>query len=694
MNRNILNDIINLNECNYNFTKIQKEIYQKYKFYIDKSKVLTYYLDCLYNKTIEENKSLEQLIRIKPTRSNSGELEISTILPPNEFSCKYDCAMCPNEPNQPRSYLSSEGTPKLGVIEEFDAKFQIWRRLIQLEYLMGHSIDKMIHILLGGTFHSFPVQIIDDYISDLYYACNVYPLISLRKNGKYSFLIKEWLKSEPFKNKISLKNSIGNELLLLLPSKSEFNIEKSINTNLNYSRITGLVIETRPDQINKYEVLRLRKYGVTRVQLGIQHYDEAVLKIMNRRHTFLTSEKAIKILKDNGFKIDIHLLLDCPGTTLEKDLKLCKIAFQEQNILADYVKLYICVDVPFTKIRLYKNNSNNYTIQDQKIIEQLMIDGNYKSLIEIYKKNINDILIWNSIAETNYSDFLIFLQNVVQIIPTFIRLNRFHRDFPLAKDAPLRLGYESETLKTNLQQICMNQLEEIGCKSKDIRSREIRNTIIELDKCFIYFKSYESNGGKDFFISIESPINNNYLDSKILGMIRCRITDYDLTKTKLFPSWFLNVFKKSSLRVRELHIYGNLQSDAKQGQTQHKGLGKLLLQIAEQLTIYYELQQIVIISGIGVQNYYKKLGYELDNESEYMIKNINDINYNNYFQNCFKKIFLNKGIFPILFFKNYENNINEQLWIFPFPHSYHKNYIWFYLFIFCIFLYFLIIFNI
>ena len=666
MNQNIFQDILfYVDECS--FTQIQKQIFKKHKFYITKQIVLQYYLNELYHQRIYENSKLEQLLRIKPTRSNSGELEITTILPPHKFSCKYDCAMCPNEPNQPRSYLSSEGTPKLGIIEKFDVKYQIWRRLIQLEYLMGHNIDKIIHILLGGTFHSFPQEIIDNYIHELYYACNVYYIMSLRKNGKLSSFILEWLKLNPYLNKISLKESLEDIFLSYLPTIQNFETEKFINTYHHYGRITGIVIETRPDQINVKEMIRLRKYGVTRVQLGVQHNDINVLEIINRKHSIECSEKAIRYLKDNGFKIDIHLLLDCPGTTLEKDYQLCQFALTQPNILADYIKLYICVDVPFTKIRKYKENKNKYRLEHQQMIQNEMIQGNFKQLVHIFNKPLDDILIWNSIAESNYPDFFIMLQKIVQLIPTFIRLNRFHRDFPLAKDAPMQLGYESETLKTNLQQLCMETLEKKGIYSNDIRAREIRNEYIDLHSCYIYIKSYQTFGGLEYFISIESPVSS-YLNSKIIGMIRCRITDYDVKNTETIPSWFLPIFHTKSLRIRELHVYGNLQSKSGNNNGQHRGIGKLLLHIAEQLALYYQLKQIVIISGVGVQNYYYKSGYTLDYDTEYMYKNTNNLHLSNYFKLCFDKIVQKKkNSFPILFKKIYSNPIDEKLFVVKIP---------------------------
>ena len=58
------------------------------------------------------------------------------------------------------------------------------------------------------------------------------------------------------------------------------------------------------------------------------------------------------------------------------------------------------------------------------------------------------------------------------------------------------------------------------------------------------------------------------------------------------------------------------------GQVQHSGLGKKLMAEAERLTKKNKLDKVAVISGIGVRNYYKKLGYTI--EGTYMTKVLTD----------------------------------------------------------------------
>lgn len=72
--------------------------------------------------------------------------------------------------------------------------------------------------------------------------------------------------------------------------------------------------------------------------------------------------------------------------------------------------------------------------------------------------------------------------------------------------------------------------------------------------------------------------------------------------------------------IRELHTYGQLAPIGQIGNVQHIGLGKKLLAQAEAIAQKQHYDKLSVISGIGVRNYYRKLGYQLENT--YMVKKI------------------------------------------------------------------------
>ena len=139
-------------------------------------------------------------------------------------------------------------------------------------------------LVLGGTWRHYPVQYQEEFIRDIYYSANTF----------YDDIKRE-------------KFSLENEIFLNQSAKS---------------RIIGLTLETRPDAINKYEIRRFRKYGCTRVQLGVQHIHDDVLKKINRGCYTKDTKKALFLLKQNGYKVDIHLMPDLYGSTYEKDMDM------------------------------------------------------------------------------------------------------------------------------------------------------------------------------------------------------------------------------------------------------------------------------------------------------------------------------------------------------------------------------------
>jgi ELP3 family radical SAM enzyme/protein acetyltransferase len=213
--------------------------------------------------------------------------------------------------------------------------------------------------------------------------------------------------------------------------------EQDINTKSKCARIIGLVLETRPDRISRFSLIEMRKLGSTRIQLGIQHTDNYVLDYNNRGHHVEASIKANKFIRDGGFKIDGHIMPDLPGTTLELDYEMAQTVFGGDQLQLDYCKIYPCLDLPYTEIRKWKEEGS-----------------------------------WKAIAEHNFPEFLSLMCHTVSIVPPWTRINRVQRDFPESSMKNNGLGYISDNIKTNLQQIVSDELSRRGLTCIDIRSRE------------------------------------------------------------------------------------------------------------------------------------------------------------------------------------------------------------------------------
>lgn len=180
---------------------------------------------------------------------------------------------------------------------------------------------------------------------------------------------------------------------------------------------------------------------------------------------------------------------------------------------------------------------------------------------------------------------IILISKFKTFIPEYMRVMRVQRDIP-------SFVVEKGVDKTNLRQYITEFMKKNDMKCRCIRCREIKNEKIGKIKYKIF--SYEASEGVEFFISAES-------NDKIVGFCRLRFDDQ-------------NVF------IRELHVYGTSTSLKEKGKTQHKGIGKKLMNIAEDLCKRSGVKKLFVISGVGVRDYYRKLGYK--KEKTYMVKKL------------------------------------------------------------------------
>ena len=546
------------------------------KIFLKKSVLTYYYRDMISNGEIEEYPLLQTLLQKRPSRNGSGVTVITVLTSPyphgQAFSCKHNCYYCPNEPDMPRSYLKDEPAVSRGFRNKWSAREQMLDRMRVLQG-NGHEIDKLEIIIEGGTYTQYPPDYLEKFHEELIYTANTFYDIPDPLTG-------------------TIRKSLG--------------IDEEVRLNANARcRIIGICIETRPDALTSrpYKdrdcswIRCFRKWGVTRVQLGLQHTDNGILRKVNRGHTREKAEKAIKYLKDNGFKVDIHLMPDLPGSSPEKDTEMFKYIYSSTNIQPDQIKIYPCEVVPWTKIQEWHK------------------EGKYEPY-----------------AQTNERALLDVVKGAIRDCPPWIRLPRVIRDIPLTY-------IEGGNMYPNLRQMLETELEKEGVEIQEIRARECtRHPEYSFDDAVYRVREYEASEGKEMFISCESK------DCvAIFGFLRLRFPSYYsyLEKTRDLRSSqeFTCLIDRTAL-VRELHVYGNVLPVGTRIKTrhhdQHRGIGKRLLQMAESISLWEGYSKIVVISGIGVVEYYKKRGYH--SEDYYMVKTLS---YNN--------LFVSLGILVIVF---------------------------------------------
>lgn len=488
----------------------------------------------------DEREIVARILRKKPTRTISGVAIVAVMCHPHK--CPHGrCFYCHESGVAPPSYTGEEPAALRARMFEFNPYAQTYNRLKQLS-TVGHPVDKVELIIMGGTFPSQESSYQEWFISQCLKAMNDF--------GGWD------------EEKVKVKTYSPNDYVLIE------DVQKA--NEIANVRCIGITFETRPDFCKKEDIDRMLKMGVTRVELGVQTIYDNTYEQIERGHTVQDVIDANRLLRDSGIKVAMHFI---PGlfSTPEKDYKMFKEIFKNPNFKPDMLKIYPCLVTKGSKLYdLWKEGK--YTLYTDEEAVDLIV-------------------------------------KIKKILPKWVRTMRIQRDIP----AKL---IEAGVKKSNLGELVYNQLEKENVKCKCIRCREIGHRLIksrdpintEFEEFKLFKEYYESSKGKEIFLSFENK------NKKILiGFLRLR-----------FPS--INAFRKEisskTAIVRELHIYGNMLKLGSKGETvgQHTGFGEKLLQEAEKIAIQNEKNKMLIISGIGARNYYRKFGYE--REGPYMSKKL------------------------------------------------------------------------
>ena len=439
----------------------------------------------------------------KPVKTISGITPVAVMLPPRK--CEHGCCVyCPNL-DVPQSY-----TPKSPVVlrasrVKFDAFKQVKARL-QAFQVMNHPTDKIELIIMGGTFLQYPKKFQYNFIKGCYDALN----------SKKSKILEQ---------------------------------AKKLNEKAKH-RCIALCIETRPDVCIDY-IDRLREFGCTRLELGVQIIDDKIYELVKRGHKVKEVIDATKVLKDAGFKVGYHIMPGLPGSNAKKDLRLFKKLFKSKDFKPDQLKLYPCQVMPCSELE----------------------DWYWKRKYVPYsKEKIQDLLI-------------AMLRNV----PRYCRVMRVMREIP-----PEYIV--AGTKRIDLRAVIERELRQKKIKLKEIRYREIGFVRGEVNLDLrLKITKYKASKGTEYFLEI---VNKSDI---LFGLLRLRLYD-------------------NSAIIRELHVYGKALKLGEKSRiaTQHKGIGKWLMTEAEKIVKKKKINKLRIISGVGVRDYYRKLGYKFENT--YMVK--------------------------------------------------------------------------
>jgi elongator complex protein 3 len=446
-------------------------------------------------------------LQMKPTRTVSGVATVTVLTKP--FPCPGECIFCPTDVRMPKSYLHDEPGAIRAEYHGFDPYLTTHSRLRALRNI-GHATDKIELLILGGTWSYYP----EDYQVWFVQRC----LDAL--NGVESSSLEE---------------------------------AQRINETAE-RRNVGLVIETRPDYIDAAELHRLRRLGVTKVQLGAQSCDDHILELNKRGHTVEQTRQAVKLLRAAGFKIQLHWMPNLLGATPESDY-------------VDYQRLWSDAGLRPDELKIYPNA----LVREAELV-QWYDRGEFVPYAD-------DALI-DLIADCKVAT------------PEYVRLNRIIRDIP--KDHIV-----AGSTASNLREVVKRQLSDEGRACRCIRCREVRGertAVIEA----VDVLEYETSGGREVFLSVNTDTG------KLAGFLRLSFPTVEAAALTGFDEL------RGTAIIREVHVYGPVVELGRSGrgeQAQHSGIGARLMAEAEDRARAAGFDRLAVISAIGTRQYYLRQGF-------------------------------------------------------------------------------------
>jgi len=471
---------------------------------------------CEQGKLTFDRETLRRL-QMKPTRTLSGVAPLTVLTRPGP--CPGECIFCPTEARMPKSYLSDEPGAMRAAYHQFDPFEQTVARIRALKNI-GHPTDKIELLILGGTWSAYTADYQRWFVRRCLDAMNERQATSLRQ-------AQRWNETAPHRN-------------------------------------VGLVVETRPDWITPDEIVRLRRLGATKVQLGVQSLNDAILVANKRGHTVEQTRQAVRQLRLAGFKIAVHWMPNLLGATPETDRADFRRLWRDPALRPDELKIYPCALLADTPLH-DEWQRGAYQPYDETTLIQLLADCK-------------------------------------ALIPPYCRVNRVVRDIPAT-------NIVDGNTKANLRQLVQRWMAQQGRACRCIRCREVRRERIDPADLRWETLVYPTDLNLEYFMSAVTPTG------KLAGFLRLSLPkrrDHVRLATGEGPTAIVDEIADCAM-IREVHVYGPalVVGAASGGEAQHAGIGQRLIERAQQVARAGGYRRLAVIAATGTRNYYRRWGFEL-----------------------------------------------------------------------------------
>ena len=501
----------------------------------------------------DESRFVEAL-RMKPVRTLSGVAPVTVLTKP--YPCPGKCIFCPSDVRMPKSYLTDEPGAQRAAQHQFDPYAQTLSRL-KTYYNNGHNTDKIELIVLGGTWSYYPESYQIWFVKRCFEAINDFGGDPDRKVPSAApaldyRLLEERVDGRSMRRNYNRVVADFSEHTDLEPPEAASWTELAAAQESNETgraRCVGLSLETRPDHLSKEEVLRLRRLGATKVQIGFQSLSDRVLALNHRGHDVAATRRAVRRLRGAGFKVHAHWMPNLYGSSVDGDLEDFRKIFSDPDFRPDELKIYPCSLIESAELMAYYE------------------DGRWRPYSE--------------------PELLEVLTGCMTATPEYCRLTRVIRDIP-------GTDIVAGNRKTNFRQVAEAELERRGAASRDIRAREIRDSpaaaALETRKI-----AYDTSTGREIFLQVVTG------QDKLAAFLRLSLPREPVEIEEI----------ADCAMIREVHVYGRLAAlgERDREKSQHGGLGRRLIDDAAALAREAGFRELAVISSVGTREYYRRLGF-------------------------------------------------------------------------------------
>nr|CAD1837120.1 unnamed protein product [Ananas comosus var. bracteatus] len=462
------------------------------------------------------------------------------------------CVYCPGGPDSDfeystQSYTGYEPTSMRAIRARYNPYVQARSRIDQLKRL-GHSVDKVEFILMGGTFMSLPADYRDYFIRNLHDA---------------------------------------------LSGHTSANVEEAVSYSEHSAiKCIGMTIETRPDYCLGPHLRQMLSYGCTRLEIGVQSTYEDVARDTNRGHTVAAVADCFCLAKDAGFKVVAHMMPDLPNVGFERDMESFREFFESPAFRADGLKIYPTLVIRGTGLyELWKLAGSFLCYQAYSTFHRPRVTIG----LNVPSSSVTSVLQVQKLPTGTPGRYC--RKNSI-IGATMDACVQSPEGYPYAL---VTSGVE----KGNLRELALARMEDLGLKCRDVRTREAGiqdiHHKIKPEEVELVRREYAANEGWETFLSYEDTRQDI-----LVGLLRLRKCGRNVTCPELVGR--CSIVRELHVYGTAVPVHGR-EADKLQHQGYGTLLMEEAERIARR---EHRSTKLAVISGVGTRHYYRKLGYELE----------------------------------------------------------------------------------